>query len=85
MEEIEMGATEGACNVKNQDPKPLLLANSDQKIVYAYEVEWEQSDVKWASRWDVYLARKDGQIHWFNILNALIIVLLMSGTLTTQN
>ncbi|XP_063720621.1 transmembrane 9 superfamily member 4-like [Symsagittifera roscoffensis] len=81
LEDMEIGK-EGQCSVKNQEPKPLLLTNSDQKIVFAYEVEWEESVIKWASRWDVYLARKDGQIHWFNILNALIIVLLMSGIVT---
>lgn len=41
----------------------------------------EYSDVKWASRWDVYLYATDEQIHWFSILNSLMIVLFLSGML----
>ena len=48
-------------------------------IVWTYDVRWEYSDVKWASRWDVYLYATDEQIHWFSILNSLAIVLLLSG------
>jgi transmembrane 9 superfamily protein 2/4 len=37
------------------------------------------SDVKWASRWDTYLLMLDTQIHWFSIINSLMIVLFLSG------
>ena len=40
---------------------------------------WEASDIRWASRWDLYLYMGDDQIHWFSILNSLAIVLLLSG------
>ena len=33
-------------------------------MVYTYDVKWEPSDVKWASRWDLYLYMGDDQIHW---------------------
>jgi transmembrane 9 superfamily protein 2/4 len=80
----DMDTTElGTCRVKSNEPRPLILKpNTEQRVTFAYEVEWEESPIKWASRWDVYLARKDGQIHWFNIVNALIIVLLMTGIVT---
>lgn len=35
-----------------------------QEIVYTYDVKWEHSDTKWASRWDLYLYMGDDQIHW---------------------
>ncbi|MCD7459914.1 hypothetical protein HAX54_042295 [Datura stramonium] len=38
-----------------------------------------ESDVKWASRWDAYLLMADDQIHWFSIVNSLMIVLFLSG------
>ena len=25
------------------------------QVIFTYDVEWEMSSVKWASRWDVYL------------------------------
>ena len=40
---------------------------------------WEHSDIAWASRWDLYLYMGDDQVHWFSILNSLVIVLLLSG------
>jgi len=47
--------------------------------IFTYDVTWESSDIKWASRWDLYLYMGDDQIHWFSILNSLAIVLLLSG------
>ena len=52
---------------------------TEQEIVYTYDVKWEYSDIRWASRWDLYLYMGDDQIHWFSILNSLAIVLLLTG------
>tara|TARA_B100000524_G_scaffold137816_1_gene68980 strand:+ start:1574 stop:3445 length:1872 start_codon:yes stop_codon:yes gene_type:complete len=49
------------------------------EIVYTYDVVWEHSEIAWASRWDLYLYMGDDQVHWFSILNSLVIVLLLSG------
>lgn len=36
--------------------------------------------IKWSSRWDYILnSIQEGNIQWFQILNALVIVLFMSG------
>ena len=45
----------------------------------ASQVTWEESPVRWASRWDLYLYMGDDQIHWFSIINSLAIVLLLTG------
>ncbi|KAJ4953989.1 hypothetical protein NE237_030821 [Protea cynaroides] len=50
-----------------------------KEIIFTYDVEFEPSDVKWASRWDTYLLMTDDQIHWFSIVNSLMIVLFLSG------
>ncbi|KAL8130028.1 hypothetical protein V2J09_019183 [Rumex salicifolius] len=50
-----------------------------QEIIFTYDVEFVESDVKWASRWDTYLLMSDDQIHWFSIINSLMIVLFLSG------
>ena len=49
------------------------------EIVFTYDVVWEHSDIAWASRWDLYLYMGDDQVHWFSILNSLVIVFLLSG------
>jgi len=64
-------------------PQPITFksggAPSDAEIIYTYDVKWEYSDIKWASRWDLYLYMGDDQIHWFSIINSLAIVLLLTG------
>ena len=52
------------------------------KLFFTYSVEWKKSDVRWASRWDSYLAMSDVQIHWFSIINSVIVVFFLSGILT---
>lgn len=52
------------------------------EIIYTYDVQFEDSDIKWASRWDVYLSmggRVDNDVHWFSIVNSVMIVFLLSG------
>lgn len=49
------------------------------KILFFYSVEWKKSDVSWASRWDIYLGMSDVEIHWFSIINSLVVVCFLSG------
>jgi transmembrane 9 superfamily member 2/4 len=49
------------------------------EIVFTYSVDWEYHNVKWSSRWDVYLTMTDTQIHWFSIVNSLLILIFLSG------
>lgn len=49
-------------------------------VVYSYDVKWVRSEVKWSNRWDVFLTgNPDDQIHWFSIVNSLMIVLFLTG------
>lgn len=48
------------------------------KIVYTYDVYWQTSPTKWASRWDAYLRMPGGKVHWFSIFNSILIVLVMA-------
>ncbi|KAK4757773.1 hypothetical protein SAY87_019074 [Trapa incisa] len=51
----------------------------NNEIIFTFDVEFQESEVKWASRWDTYLLMSDDQIHWFSIVNSLMIVLFLSG------
>ncbi|KAL6140745.1 hypothetical protein ACLB2K_059041 [Fragaria x ananassa] len=53
--------------------------DKDKEIVFTFDVSFKESDIKWASRWDTYLLMNDDQIHWFSIINSLMIVLFLSG------
>ncbi|XP_078507902.1 transmembrane 9 superfamily member 4 [Lissotriton helveticus] len=77
-------------NEKGTCTLPELFGNSPQEIdptkenqlLFSYSVHWEQSDVKWASRWDTYLTMSDVQIHWFSIVNSVVVVFFLSGILS---
>merc|ERR1719238_1725623 len=58
---------------------PVFDLDMHNEIVYTYDVQWSESPVRWAYRWDNYLRMAGGQIHWFAILNSVVIVLFLSG------
>eukprot|EP00922_Rhytidocystis_sp_ex-Travisia-forbesii_P046301 GHVS01069026.1.p1 GENE.GHVS01069026.1~~GHVS01069026.1.p1 ORF type:complete len:661 (+),score=74.55 GHVS01069026.1:409-2391(+) len=51
----------------------------DEEVAFTYSVEWKESPLRWVSRWDAYLKVVDREIHWFTIINSLMIVLFLSG------
>jgi len=67
------GGEDGAMTA---EPQPV---KEGEKIVYTYDVSWEVSDIKWVSRWDAYLRMPRGTVHWFSILNSVLVVLVLSG------
>ncbi|KAL7568422.1 hypothetical protein ACA910_012139 [Epithemia clementina (nom. ined.)] len=53
-------------------------------VVYSYEVQWVSSELAWADRWDVYLlGAPDDDRHYFSIVNSLMIVLFLTGAIST--
>lgn len=79
---------EGPSEVNN-DPETYLglhlgEAGESLPIIYSYEVEWKPSDLLWADRWDIYLlSSPDDNIHFFAIVNSLMIVLFLTGASAT--
>mmetsp|Transcript_6523 Transcript_6523/g.8268 ORF Transcript_6523/g.8268 Transcript_6523/m.8268 type:complete len:780 (+) Transcript_6523:228-2567(+) len=79
------------CGGMNSEPvqnkKDTLLAlrtdaaGGDLDVVYSYEVEWKASEVEWPDRWDVYMMETpDNEVHYFAIVNSLMIGFLLCGT-----
>lgn len=54
-------------------------------VMYSYDVTWVENDnLLWADRWDVYLVgAPDDDIHYYSIVNSLMIVLFMTGAIAT--
>jgi transmembrane 9 superfamily protein 2/4 len=51
-----------------------------EEVVFTYDVKWERSELTWSQRWDVYLkGNPDDEIHYFSIVNSLMIVLFLTG------
>eukprot|EP01100_Stratorugosa_tubuloviscum_P000651 TRINITY_DN1143_c0_g2_i1.p1 TRINITY_DN1143_c0_g2~~TRINITY_DN1143_c0_g2_i1.p1 ORF type:complete len:630 (-),score=245.86 TRINITY_DN1143_c0_g2_i1:107-1996(-) len=58
---------------------PQSVSVDSATISWTYSVKWEFRNIKWASRWDIYLLMTEDQIHWFSIINSLMIVLFLTG------
>ena len=70
-----------SCDDKFQpDSASPVLTTADQ-ITWTYSIRWEESEIEWSTRWDVYMKTSsvESRIHWFSILNSLLIVLLLSA------
>lgn len=74
---------EGSCPEHPEDSSVhLSMEEYDQTITYSYSVYWREPDgVTWGNRWDMYLtsSQADPQIHWYSIINSLIIALFLTA------
>ena len=54
------------------------------RMAMSYEVEFIESSTDWTDRWDVYLiGAPDDDIHYFSIVNSLMIVLFLTAAVST--
>lgn len=72
------GPQEGAsdCNAEGV-PELVLDETRENTVRYTYKVTWVESDTPWATRWDNYLHIFDPRIHWFSLVNSLVIVVFL--------
>lgn len=64
------GSTEPDC-FNNQ---PFYLSEeTGNEFFYTYSVSFLESNIPWGLRWDAYLHVFDPRIHWFSLINSLII------------
>ncbi|KAB2020097.1 hypothetical protein ES319_D07G044200v1 [Gossypium barbadense] len=62
------------------DPNAVSMPIKEgEPIVFTYEVAFEESDIKWPSRWDAYLKMEGSKVHWFSILNSLMVITFLAG------
>jgi transmembrane 9 superfamily member 2/4 len=82
----KIASCNGVDMVDNNPERYLLLQSSGDSmpVVYSYEVQWVASELPWADRWDVYLiGAPDDELHYFSIVNSLMIVLFLTGAIST--
>ncbi|GMP35521.1 hypothetical protein CsSME_00007919 [Camellia sinensis var. sinensis] len=56
-----------------------MVINEGESIAFTYEVTFVESDIKWPSRWDAYLKMEGAKVHWFSILNSLMVITFLAG------
>eukprot|EP01080_Neovahlkampfia_damariscottae_P001652 gene1652-12777_t len=77
--------TETSCDEDKPLPegrdKLKLKVDTTQNIQWTYSVVWESSEIRWASRFDAYIqsSSDDYKVHWFSIVNSLMIVFFLTG------
>jgi transmembrane 9 superfamily protein 2/4 len=60
----------------------LFIKAEPTEVIWSYDVVWKESEIEWASRWDVYLSmagRYNDDVHWWSIISSSVVVLFLSG------
>lgn len=74
---VKFEKNEEKCIVDSGTPY-LVLNDGEVPVSYFYSVSWVKSDKLWLHRWDPYLSTSTPQIHWFNLINSIVIVLFLT-------
>ncbi|KAL8037406.1 hypothetical protein ABFS82_11G037600 [Erythranthe guttata] len=62
------------------DPGTVAMPiKENEPLTFSYEVSFVESDIKWPSRWDAYLKMEGAKVHWFSILNSLMVITFLAG------
>ena len=55
------------------------IIQEQEKVSFTYDVEFVKSDIRWPSRWDAYLKMEGARVHWFSILNSVMVIFFLAG------
>ena len=83
-EKNKIATCDGEKPVPNDPAQYFKLKESSGivNVIYSYEVDWVKSNLQWADRWDVYFfSSPDDDLHYFSIVNSLMIVLFLTGAI----
>ncbi|XP_047941431.1 transmembrane 9 superfamily member 11-like [Salvia hispanica] len=62
------------------DPNAVAMPiKENEPLAFSYEVSFVEKDIKWPSRWDAYLKMEGAKVHWFSILNSLMVITFLAG------
>ena len=62
--------------------QPLVVkphGDKPKRITWTYSVTWVHDTTSWSTRWERYFAPVDTQIHWFSIVNSILVIFFLSG------
>ena len=82
-EEVNLGA-----DSENENELLVRQTNSfidpqdlKQHVKFSYSVVFEPSEIRWTSRWDIYLKNNYMSEHWLSIINSSSLALILSAIL----
>lgn len=51
-----------------------------KSVRWTYSVTWiEDTEITWGHRWERYFSNSDNQVHWFSIVNSIMVVVFLTG------
>ncbi|KAF9296789.1 Transmembrane 9 super member 4 [Linnemannia elongata] len=57
-----------------------VVSDKEVEIQYTYSVQWiEDKEVTWSNRWTLYLVKTGTEVHWYSIVNSIVIMLFLTG------
>jgi transmembrane 9 superfamily protein 2/4 len=67
---------------QSREPQP-----ASGQVLFTYDIHWvPNDDLKWASRWDIYLNMNNSisaRLHWVSICDSLVIICVLSAMIIT--
>ncbi|KRX08166.1 hypothetical protein PPERSA_01711 [Pseudocohnilembus persalinus] len=72
-----------ACELYNESPDNLKqeinVGEDDTYIAFTYDIVFEESDIDYTTRWDIYKKTLgEDEIHWFSLMNSMLIILFLT-------
>lgn len=73
--------TYSTCPVAENAPPMCFGAKDTVSVSWTYDVDFKESELEWATRWDPLLKADSGlkEIQWFAIINSLMITLFLTA------
>lgn len=65
--------------IENCDEYAQMCFQEGDQITFSYDVNFVKSNIRWPSRWDAYLKMEGARVHWFSILNSLMVITFLAG------
>lgn len=74
--EICTVGTAGAVKINSGNSGSMMK----KTVRWTYSVTWiEDKEVSWGHRWERYFSNSDSQVHWFSIVNSIMVVVFLTG------
>jgi len=76
---FKAGEAPSSCQKREEFERQTVTHTSPTSITFTYSVKWVATTLRWHNRWEPIFSVQSGKVHWFSILNSIIIVLFLTS------